>query len=83
MRSLLCIAAMPLLLTACATAPSAPPLQLAQVECPKLPIIDTIEPGVLETSFTDQMLLFLSGLLSEPTESDFSLPRVKLPTNQP
>lgn len=81
MKSLLLIVAMPLLLTACATAPSVPPV--SRVECPKLPIIEMVEPGVLEASFTDQMLNFLSGSLSAPTPSDYSLPPAKLPTNQP
>ena len=51
-----------LLLTACATAPSAP-----QVICPKLPALEEMEP---EPSFTERMRNFLQGKLPAPTNSE-------------
>jgi hypothetical protein len=54
--------ALPLLLTACATAKPAPP---KQIPCPVLPALDP--PIAVEKSFTERMESFLLGSLPKPT----------------
>lgn len=54
------------LLTACASAPSAPP---RPVEQPKLPSLDKVAPAVLEQDFLERMRNFLQGRLPEQISS--------------
>ena len=54
-----------LLLTACATVPTAPPTVLEV--CPKVPTLELdLPPDALEQSFTNRIANFLRGKLPEP-----------------
>ena len=81
MKSPVLIVPMLLLLTGCATGLNAQKMA-PLVECPRPPVMETLEPGVLDASFTDRMLNFLSGKLDAPTSFDYSLPPAKLLTNR-
>ena len=76
------LASVMLLLTACASAPSVQPMP--PVAPPRLPSLDPVPKDVLETSFTDRMLLFLSGKLPDPISSESNSlnakPGTKLPS---
>jgi hypothetical protein len=80
MKSPASIALMLLLLTGCATGPSAQMAPL--VQCPRPPVMETLEPGVLEANSLNRMLNFLSGKLDGPIAFDYSLSPAKLPTNR-
>jgi hypothetical protein len=80
-RLLALLASVMLLLTACASAPTAQPMP--PVKPPRLPSLDPVPQAVLESSFTDRMLLFLSGKLPEPISSESSLPSAKPDTKPP
>lgn len=68
MKSIALSATTLLLLTACASVPSAP--TVLQV-CPKIPPLElNLPPDALEHSFTDKMESFLQGKLQEQTSSD-------------
>ena len=61
-------------LTACGTAPSAPPPTKVVTVCPRLPDLEPLEPetqAALDRDFMGQMRDFLSGLL--PTRPDYRL----------
>ena len=63
---------LPLLLSACATAPSDPPIVLAV--CPRIPALPPLDPetqAALERDYMAQMRDFLSGSL--PTQPDYKL----------
>ena len=63
---------LPLLLSACATAPSDPPIVLAV--CPRIPVLPPLDPetaAALDKDFTSRMDDFLSGKL--PTQPDYKL----------
>jgi len=60
------VLALPVLLTACASAPSAPP---RQVPCPVPPVLDAPPASALEVRFLERMQNFLQGKLPEPTSS--------------
>lgn len=64
MKSVLSTCVMLLLLTACATAPTAP-VQVLQA-CPKLPALDPLPDGVLEHDFIGTMQQLLQGNLPWP-----------------
>lgn len=68
MKSIALSATTLLLLTACASAPSAP--QVLQI-CPKIPLLElNLPPGALDHSFTDRMGSFLQGRLQKPINYD-------------
>jgi hypothetical protein len=67
------------LLTACATAPSAPPAPLV-VQCPRVQPINWPAP---EPAFLPRMQTLLSGKLPEPIPSDYSLPPARLRSMPP
>ena len=70
-----------LLLTACANVPSAQPMP--PVAPPRLPSLDMAPKDVLEASFTDRMLIFLSGKLPAPISSESDSPNAKPGTKLP
>lgn len=54
-------------LTACGTAPSAPPSTKVEVVCPRLPALDPLDPetqAALERDYIGEMRSFLSGSLT-------------------
>jgi hypothetical protein len=68
---------MPLLLTACATGPSAPPM----VVCPWVPALELdLPPDALARSFTERMQRWLSGSLETPTAYELPSGNVRLNT---
>ena len=68
MKSIALSATTLLLLTACASVPSAP--TVLQI-CPKIPLLElNLPPDALEHSFTDRMGSFLQGRLQEPISYD-------------
>ena len=67
-----------LLLTGCATGRS---VQILEV-CPRVPVLELeLEEGALERSFTERMLLWLSGSLETQTGLGLRLPLVS-PTQE-
>ena len=64
-------------LTACATAPSAPPV--AQT-CPTVPPLDLSLPPAPEPSYTETMRRFLAGSLPKPTSYELPSGTARLPT---
>lgn len=64
-------------LTACATAPSAPPVVQT---CPTVPPLELQLPPAPEPSYTEMMRQFLSGLLPKPTSYELPSSGAKLPT---
>lgn len=64
-------------LTACATAPSAPPVVQT---CPTVPPLDLSLPPAPEPSYTEMMRRFLSGSLPKPTSYELPSGTAKLPT---
>ena len=80
MRSTNLIALAALWLSACASAPSAPPVVQG---CPRLPALDPLPAGVLEPSFTARMESFLSGSLPGPMPSASSSRPATPPTSAP
>lgn len=72
MKSLALSSATLLLLTACATAPTAPPIV---VQCPVPPPLElNLPPDVLEHNFTGRMVNFLQGRLPSQTGLGLRLP---------
>ena len=69
----------PALLSSCATAPTVP----QPVPCPVPPALSPMPSAVTEASFTDRMLLFLSGKLPDLISSESNLPNAKHDTKQP
>jgi hypothetical protein len=76
MKKTIYSAACLLLLTACATAPSAPQV----VTCPRVPPMAWPAP---EPSFTEPMELFLSGSLPAPISYELTSQPAKPPTTRP
>lgn len=64
-------------LTACATAPSAPPVVQT---CPTVPPLDLSLPPAPEPSYTEMMRRFLSGSLPKPTSYELPSGTARLPT---
>ena len=64
-------------LTACATAPSAPPVVQT---CPTVPPLDLSLPPAPEPSYTETMRRFLSGSLPKPTSYELPSGTARLPT---
>lgn len=67
-----------MLLQGCASAPRA----IVQAVCPVIPPLAQ-KPALQEPTFSDRTASFLQGRLPEPTDSDYSLPNAKLPTQAP
>jgi hypothetical protein len=70
-----------LLLSACATAPSAP-LPVLEV-CPKLPPLEQLPLDALARDYSAQIASFLSGLLPTPIDYALDSKPVKLSTTPP
>lgn len=76
-RSTALLLTMPLLLAACATGPSAPPM----VVCPRVPaLVLDLPPDALARTFTERMRLWLSGSLETPTGYELPSGNVRLNT---
>lgn len=65
MKRVICLLGIPLLTTACATAPSAPPPK--PVPCPVPPVLD--QAVVPQESFTDRIAKWLLDSPEKPTKS--------------